>query len=677
MIRIVLSFILFQWCGACLLAQTSDAVTIEYKALQFLPSENWTFYVVGNPGTTKLVGNKLHFDFTQGAKRIVLIPTDRSLPGTPLSMSIGERGNAAGHSLGVQLTTHFMNFEKIVGEFVGANEDELATLLPPGNGWSWNDGENDGLLHGPVRITKIFLDANHKTDAGDLEFMDIKVKTTCQDSKSCMMDAAYDNLTRTFKVKMQSIAGHPRAAIISWIMRDWNGKILTRGDQKATLPDSLHPLVVNVHLPAGAPEFTEAEFSLSASGLKVPNALAYYTPNIEPGNDDKIDTKSPFGMGLYLCRYPNDNHGLKEMDLAAAMGEYAGVKWTREDFGWDIIEPSKGTMQWQFHDSLVSIATRHGISIYGILAYWTGWTKPYTQEGISDYLNYVKQTVQHFKGKVSYWEVWNEPNIFFWQGPKDMYADLLKKAYSVIKSTDPKAHVLGISTAGIDTSFITKMLGMQVSFDALTIHPYRTILDDKKFIRELKDAAKLIKLPDGMQRPVIITEMGWATHTPHNSLVSAFTETTQRDQATLIARTYVDAIASGVVSNISWYDFRNDGDDPFNFEYNLGIISQDFSIKPAYRSYNTVAHLLKDMIFEKEVSPSDSVIAFRFTTQKLKQRSLTVFWPIGGDRIIELPVKTTVTITNLMGEIEQLQPVNGKVSVASRKNVPLFLSENE
>ncbi len=40
------------------------------------------------------------------------------------------------------------------------------------------------------------------------------------------------------------------------------------------------------------------------------------------------------------------------------------------------------------------------------------------------------------------------------------------------------------------------------------------------------------------------TEMGWATHVLHNSSTGGFRVTTQRDQACLIARSYIDAIAS-------------------------------------------------------------------------------------------------------------------------------------
>ena len=150
-------------------------------------------------------------------------------------------------------------------------------------------------------------------------------------------------------------------------------------------------------------------------------------------------------------------------------------------------------------------------------------------------------------------------------------------------------------------------------FDILTIHPYRGRLDDKEFIRDLHKVADLAKRPDGSRRPVWITEMGWATHTPHNSMAMDFQVTTQRRQAELIARAYIDAIASNVASNISWYDFRNDGNDPFNFEHNMGIITRDFRPKPAYRAYATMTRMLRGLKpLEKELDLGEGVVAFRF-----------------------------------------------------------------
>ena len=297
-------------------------------------------------------------------------------------------------------------------------------------------------------------------------------------------------------------------------------------------------------------------------------------------------------MGLYLYRYGNWAPGLREMNRVARMGSEAGVKWSREEFAWQRIEPVKGKFDWTFYDKLVAAAQRNGITVYGELGYWAGWTKPYTPEGIEDYCRFATAVAEHYRNDVHHWEIWNEPNIFFWQGPRTMYAELLKQAYAAVKKGNPNAQVLGCSTAGIDRDFIQKTMELGGRFDILTIHPYRGHLDDRDFISDLHKVADLAKRPDGSLRPVWITEMGWATHTPHNSMATDFSVTTQRQQAELIARAYIDAMASSVTPNISWYDFRNDGNDPFNFEHSMGIVTRDFRPKPAYCAFATMTRML-------------------------------------------------------------------------------------
>ena len=173
----------------------------------------------------------------------------------------------------------------------------------------------------------------------------------------------------------------------------------------------------------------------------------------------------------------------------------------------------KESINWAFNDSIVNIAREErnfSICDCCILA---SWTKEYTKEGIDDYIIFLKELVKHYKNDIHQWEIWNEPNIFFWQGPEEMYAELLMKSYIAIKDMDSTAQVLGISTAGIDFDFIQKMQQLQAPFDVLTIHPYRSKLVEIEFISELKRASEMAVLPGGKQRPVWITEMGWTTYT--------------------------------------------------------------------------------------------------------------------------------------------------------------------
>ena len=231
-----------------------------------------------------------------------------------------------------------------------------------------------------------------------------------------------------------------------------------------------------------------------------------------------------------------------------------------------------------------------------------------------------------------------------------------------------------LSTAGIDQKFISRMLELQAPFDILTIHPYRTHLNDLAFIEDLKKVSDQVKLPDGRKRPVWLTEMGWATHTPHNTLRQDFAPNTLRAQAVLIARSYLCAIVSGVEPRTFWYDFRNDGDDPIYFEHQMGIVYNDFSPKPAYLAYATLTRAIRGKRLAGPVTAPPGVLAFSFKPTARGSGETIAIWSLQADALVELSTAAQrVTRINGIGEQSELQVKAGKVSVGLKKGAPVYL----
>jgi hypothetical protein len=619
----------------------------EYIAARFAPSEGWHLRSGGDRGVSRLDANRLAYDFTRGASFIGIAPAEYSLLGTPSRITLGANGRAAGHPARMQIATHFMMFERQVGQF-----DEnglLSTHAPPGDGWRWYWGENDGRIHGPLRLRGILLDRADLPDSGQLELLDIRVQTRFPPQRACVLVAELRQTSRQFVATARSLLQAPAEGTLTWTIRDWRGQVLHQSTRPLTIPPGAVPVESTLPIPPGEHVFLEATASLEIPGQMIPDAQACLVGPIESQRDTTLDPDSPMGVGLYLYRYPADPPGLELMDRAARMAADAGVKWSREEFGWSRIERRRGEYDWSFYDNVVATAKRHGIRIYGVLAYWTGWTKPYTPEGIEDYCRFAAAAAERYRDDIQHWEVWNEPNIFFWQGPQDMYADLLRQAYAAIRQANPQAQVLGCSTSGIDTRFIQRTMDLGAPFDILTIHPYRRTMDDLGFVRELRAAAGLVSRPGRSPRPVWITEMGWATHVAHNSIDQSFAVTSQRDQADLLARSYINAIASGAVANMSWYNFRNDGEDPFNFEHNMGIITRDFNPKPAYRALATVTRMLKHKRPGQHPDLGEDIIAWRFESPDGSAPLLTL-WAVEEERRATLPPGPWRRMTDLMGQ---------------------------
>jgi hypothetical protein len=680
------------WAAAMALALSSvwaagateagPRATYSYVPYHFEPEEGWHSFGAGNLGRTGLAGKLWRYDFSTGADWLSLGRTDTSLLGKVERIRLRVRGKAKGHPVHLFVHTHFMTFHKVVGEFGSEEEQELVAEAPPGPGWQWFGGENDGKLHGPLRLGQIRLEANGLKDFGLLELISIAVEGSCPADRQCVMVAKTELAQEkvSFQVELRSLADAPLSGELQWVFRNWDRKELGRRRQPVTLPARGEPWLLKVEAPPlpRRLKFLEAEFSLAIAGQDVPNVQAYWLGGVELHENSELLPKSPFGMGIYLCRY-----GVGEMEKVARLARQAGVKWSREDFSWPSIERERGKFDWSYHDHLLSCATQNGITVYAIVMGWPAWTKPYTSEGVADYVAFLRELVKRYRGQIEQWEIWNEPNIFFWQGPKELYAELLSSSYVAIKEVDLRAQVLGLSTAGIDLKFIEAMLAKQAPFDVLTIHPYRKTLDDQKFIGDLKKVSDLVKLPDGRRRPVWLTEMGWATHVPHNALRQDFGPNSQRAQAELIARTYLCSIVSGVEPRTFWYDFRDDGEDPFYFEHSMGIVHRDLTPKPAFAAYATLTRVLKGKQLAGPIDVGEGTFAYKFVPEPPETETVTVLWnPSRDARVLLTLAGKRARLINAVGEQRELKPAKvlvfklaTKVHVDLKQGAPVYIVE--
>jgi hypothetical protein len=147
--------------------------------------------------------------------------------------------------------------------------------------------------------------------------------------------------------------------------------------------------------------------------------------------------------------------GLKHVKMSINEGEYftnaevgVSIDWSKPELS---IPPK--------FDNYVTDLVSHDIIITYVLIFWDkanhpeGWevqSRFKTEEEISRYLEYVRFIVSKFKGRVRYYELWNEPNIKFplqHIEPAD-YINLAKRTIPVIKQIDPQAKIVVGSTSG-------------------------------------------------------------------------------------------------------------------------------------------------------------------------------------------------------------------------------------
>jgi len=160
-----------------------------------------------------------------------------------------------------------------------------------------------------------------------------------------------------------------------------------------------------------------------------------YEPEVYP--DATLDPNYILEMGFKRFRFAINHLDPDKID------------WTKPDL---LIDPSQ--------DDFIASLANNGVKLTYVLTFWdtsykaNGGEIPAprfrTEEEIQRYLKYVKFSVNHFKDRVEYYEIWNEPNR-----PEDLkyievddYIELVKRTVPVIRQEYPEAKIIigGIST---------------------------------------------------------------------------------------------------------------------------------------------------------------------------------------------------------------------------------------
>jgi hypothetical protein len=292
----------------------------------------------------------------------------------------------------------------------------------------------------------------------------------------------------------------------------------------------------------------------------------------------------------------------------------AGVQWVRIDVGWYGIEDrGKGSRNAWYTgnvDFCVNEAVKRGIKVLATLWLTPEWANGGRSPQVAptnpqDYADFAGWAASYWKGRVSAWEVWNEPDPSqsFWQGTTAQYVDLLKAAYPALKAGDPNATVVLGGPSFNDHRWIREVYeaGAKGSFDVLSTHPYQgvadaapeTATDGNRWWFTSLPAVRQVMLEYGDDKPVWFTEMGWSAHANWSGVENWQRGVTDTQQGDYLVRSIEYTKANyPYVPVMFWYKELKDPEGTNVHLEGYSLLNADLSERPVYsrlKSYLTGA----------------------------------------------------------------------------------------
>jgi len=345
----------------------------------------------------------------------------------------------------------------------------------------------------------------------------------------------------------------------------------------------------------------------------------------EPSSSCSIES-SPFGAHFRFNE--------EMLDYASMLG----VKWLRmhppEGTKWFIVEKEKG--KFKYSDAQILMAKKKGFNILGLLSSTPRWAssapeeltseavgsfRSYPPVDLADWENYVFKTVEHYKGIIDHWEVWNEPDTSFfkvnWSADRARaYTRLLKAAYAAAKKANPEVTIIGgCASQGAPSAWFGKIFskGAYDYMDALSFHRYTdgrpgdampvptsSYVDElRRLMDEYGNGAPL--------KPVWETESGLMQTATNYGNIEEFSidfQSSPKDAAAYLVRNYTHLLASGVEK---WFYYNGFVSSRIDRREAAGFFEWDGSPRPLAVAYAVLSNIIGCSDFKEYVETNPHV----------------------------------------------------------------------
>lgn len=349
---------------------------------------------------------------------------------------------------------------------------------------------------------------------------------------------------------------------------------------------------------------------------------------------------------------------------------------------------------------------------------------------MKEYYDFIYQTVQHFKGKVKYYEIENEPYLQgTWSGTNQEYFQLLKTAYQAAHAADPNVKITngGMAMGCLVTYKINELLQQgkineaQEAHKRLGIDLYvsgqemrgarpegprsgrqirrggppgqreRETSDIERFV-STKNARRIIDFVDYLfkegYRYVDILEFHAYNDYQATEEVLAYTKSKMR-QYGWADKPIRMKVGWNYRANLSEEKHAQDVVKIFSIVFGAGVdkaiwftiqdgqgqpnglITPELQIKPAYSTFKLTVQKLEGFSSVEKLSLRQDIYAFKFIKAN---KPVYVLWS-ENNKAVKLPFKSGAKITDIYGQETLAKTENGQLNL-DLTTTPIFVESS-
>jgi hypothetical protein len=369
---------------------------------------------------------------------------------------------------------------------------------------------------------------------------------------------------------------------------------------------------------------------------QVRGVLHWWNTAVRPQPDLALDdvagpaAVSPFGVNTFLQQEVEP----EKRERSMALIHEGGFQYIRQEFTWEDIEiHGKGDFEdrrnveavgvvdaWAKYDGIVDLAEQYDIEIIARLSNPPSWTRALTDtvgsfappDDAADFGDFAAAVAARYRGRVGYYQLWNEPNGNEEWGVQDVdpeaYTALLCEGYRRIKEVDPEAVVIAAALTPTlamdgrhmnDLIFLQRMYnaGAAGCFDVFSAQGYGlwsgardqrlrpTVIN---YPHNLLVRDVMVRNGDG-RKPIWISEMGW--NSVPEGIPANFGRVTEAEQAKYTVEAFQRQQAEWpwVGVNTVWF-FKRPGDSERGESwYYFRMMEPDFSPLPVWTAVSEYA----------------------------------------------------------------------------------------